>query len=320
MGFTSDRISHLTEKLFKRGVVTRDKLDYRYFRLLHCSALAFEDKQGLALSATPDVLAYALSLPLNLKGWAAKPVSLCETVVDREGERKQIESGLNGAVRAAMNNYRPMCICGREKVVLGMYAEALKKILPDCNFVFVDLSNTAPNELEAGYGNILLRRLRENTDNIVVFVAVGTIGAEKLYAAEKFCRSAYRRTYPFCTGYSVNLSTVVPVCLCDEENAAVFKKLCNVIDIEPLSDGERSALVDGVIKRIIKTYGFDGCEMDGDAAKKLKELSIDHAQEFLERAAQMSDGAALAFTKDDIESYLRGGATGNVAGFGRRYS
>ncbi len=315
----NDKLAKLLEEAFARGIVKRERYDHQLARVIYADSLNYADKQQVALSASRELVAAVSGLPLNVKRWQPSAVRLSALPFRRTAERKAIEMALNSAYLSSAAKYRPICICGGERYVLGAYAEAIRQTLSDCNVVTLEVANLPQSALDQVRDNVILSALKASRHNAVVFEMFGEVSERKIEAVRNFLKAGVRGSFKLENiGITLDLSGVFPVCIADKHNAELLKSDCNVLSLAPLTAEEKRTAVTAAIEENKRVFKMKSVKIEPSAAEKLALAEADVAVEVLDKVFQDMHGEkSRSITCKQVERYINEiGASARVLGFG----
>lgn len=284
-----DKIAQLLEKVFARGLAKREKYEHSIARILYCKGLSYAGKQSVILSCNKEYINAVTDFPLNLPDIPSPECSLCVPMGRRE-ECVKIARALKSANLANDERYRPLLLCAKEEFVADAYIEALKNAFKDANIVVLDVAR-ADELFENGPRNTAVKGLDEKKPNIVIFRIYGGITPDKEKVVETFLSATGRKTYNAAAGLTLDLSNILPVVICDGQNAEIFKRRCRVIELADISAEERKSVLLSDISDYSHRLGME-ISVDDGIWERLKDVGIDNLIDAI-------DTVCLSLTDDD---------------------
>lgn len=281
----SDPAVRLLERAFSRGIAKREKYDQVISRILQSKGLSFKDKQKIILSANSSYHTAVSQLPLNLREWDRRNAAL-NLCLDRQAESGKVSRLLSNAHLVSSPKYRPTCICCEDEYLTDEYEAAIRQALSGCNVIRIDVADLPDAAFENAARNPVLRSVRESKPNAVIFVLRGEISSFKMMAVEEFLYARERASYKIGDGVTLDLSNLLPIIICDNKTASVFKPNCNVVYIAPLSKDEKRVIISGEINEDKGVFGIDNVSFEGAAIEKLADVKIEKALEVIDRIFQ----------------------------------
>ena len=299
----------LLEKAFNSGVLKREVYEPKYARILNSRALYIKDKERAVLTLNKEFLCAISELPLKLSHERTSVTDGCglqNSSVKREGEISAISRALKNSDLRHLASYRPVCLCCESKYVLNMYSRAVKKQTAETHVEIIDIAELSDYDFEPTPNNIFVRSIDEDRDNRLLLFFYGDIPERKIEAVKNILQSSKRAKFHlFSPNVTLNLSAVLPVCFCDEQNAKWLKAYCDEIKLAPVSATELPVAVRDILERKQKLYGVGAIELDGEAGEIFKGYDIDTAEGLIDAAvrARRERGATITLSRDILREY-----------------
>ena len=310
----------LLNKLFGTGAANPDTYDPQFARIIFSKIMRYHEKERQIFTENKDRISDIGDFPLKLSfrniefdssAFAALPVK-------REAEKKKIIRGIENGDLRKLSTYQPMCLCGESEYLKNMYADAIALGLKGKTHVErFEVADITEYDLEPSENNIFLRGCNEDKNNVYLLLFSGHIRETVMQRVEEFLKTEKRRKYRLHhPGVVIDLSAVLPVCLCDEENANRLRALCDVIALAPVKEAEKKALICDMISVKEKLYDVEKLEADEGAMRYLYARSLDDADELLDRVIRLNRrrGEALIVTEELLKEHNKG--VGNRRGYG----
>lgn len=223
----------LLSRAFASSALDKDIYSERYARIINSTALCQKDKQ-IAVFARNGQLAEDLSgLPLKLSGTRTAPLVLRKfrnMTLTNKAETDKVLRILAKTSDRSQPSYRPVCLCCNSKRVLDGYAEAMTVNSDKINTRIINAADLREYDLLPDLNNIFIRSIDEDKDNPFLIFFCGVIPQNILNAVKAFLsftgRAEFRLNSPRAT---LDLSAVLPVCLCDLQNEHTLSPYCEVI-------------------------------------------------------------------------------------------
>ncbi len=285
-------IAVLLEKAFARGLAKREKYEHSIARILYCTGLSYADKQDTILSCNREYINAVSNFPLNLPNVPSKDCALAVPMNRRE-ECSKVAKALKSARLASDERYRPLLLSAKEEFVADAYVESFKSAFKDFNIVDVDVAKIENGFFENGAQNVVVKDLSEKTPNIVIFRIYGMISPDKEKVVESFLSAADRKTFKVTTGLVLDLSNILPVVICDRQNAELFKRMCRAIELAPINAEERRSILSSYISEHSQNLGIE-ISIDDGMWDKLDNVSMDNLISAI-------DTICLSFMDDDCQ-------------------
>lgn len=304
-----DEIAALTCKLFSNNVAVNIQYNHQVARILECGVLSEPDKQDIVLSGGKDLIKAVNSLPLNLVSWGDYQPDCSRLPFGESEQNRKIATALRNIDTLESEKYTPLCLCSGERYVLDAYRRALAEAFDGCNIIFVNLAECSEDALESTANNIVLRSIKESKPNVAVFIADD---GEKLLFSQKlsgfvfgFIRGEARKAYKLRTGISLNLTSVLPVLLCDKECAKLFRDDCQVIKLKEMTRDDRKMAIEQNIEDNKQLYELASLVVREDAMELLLDKKSNLATAIIDKfCLGFEDGQDAVLTVGDINRIL----------------
>ena len=300
----------LLEKSFNSGVLKRETFDPKYARILHSSALYIGDKEKAVFTPHKELLCAISDLPLKLSNENATAVSergLSKIALKREAEIAAIAHALRNSDLRSLPAYRPLCLCCEDKYVLNMYARAISAKSRGTHYEIIDVAELSEFDLEPSANNVFVRSIDEDSDNRFMLFFYGDIPQRKLEAVKSILQSTRRAKFHLHNpNVTLNLSAVLPICFCDEENAQKLKAYCDEINLQTVTSEELPAVIKDVFDGMQKLYGVGTISLNGEVEEVFRGYDVDTAERIIDAAvrARREKGAAITLSREILQQYV----------------
>ena len=287
--FQEDMIASLIEKAFNSSFLSRVEYASPKARILNSEILTYQDKEtaifsmenkqrrspicDLPLKLIPDQ-----SIDLNLSAFE-------DFLLSRQDEVESIINEAQNFDLRRMSNYTPMCLCSDSHTLLQYYVSGIEKLPQGANVQIIEVGDLSRSDIEATDKNVFVRKCDEDKLNVYILAFRGNIAPDIMEVALDFLRSSRRRA--FCLNQpalQLDLSGILPICVCDRANDATLRKLCNVINLASVSKEEKGLIIDETIARKAKTYGIDDISIADGVKDSVQKLSTDNIVKLLDKA------------------------------------
>lgn len=316
------RENKLLKKAFRACVLKPDVYSPQYARFLFGKALGIKDKEQLLFSDSKEIISETADLPLKLDG----ELTICDETdrkplsAERENEfEKVLMCAMSGDLRTEPS-YHPICICADSDYMRMRYADVVTSVYRDVNVEYIDVGALSEFDFEPTKNNIFVRSCNEDSGNIYVLVFVGDIRPGVFDAARNFLQTDKRKRFRLSRPcVEIDLSSVLPVCVCDKANAKALKSYCDMISVKPIGENEKREIIDTVIADLRARYGDVKLEIEQSAMKTLDEYSIDKAEDVIEKIIRFNrrKKKVITITADMLKEGVFG-ADNVTFGFGGR--
>ncbi|MDE7452873.1 MAG: hypothetical protein K2N22_00510 [Clostridia bacterium] len=311
----------LLNKAFSSGVLKRETYDPKYARILNSKALDIKDKEKAVFTLNKEQLSVISDLPLKLtraiSGYSDAGVSI-RTVLNREAEDLAISRALKNSDLRELPSYRPICLCCDSKYVLNTYAKAITARNENLHTERIDVAELIEYDFEPSPNNIFVRSIDEDKDNRFLLFFCGEIPERKTDAVKSFLQSGRRAKFHLNSpNVTLNLSSVLPVCFCDTQNAPLLKSCCDIVNLSEVKTEELSAVIADILAGKQMVYGTGKITLGGGAETLFKGTDVDSAEKLIDTAvrARREAGADIVLTREILEEYAQD-SDKTVIGFG----
>ncbi|MDE6058727.1 MAG: hypothetical protein K2G44_01655 [Clostridia bacterium] len=311
----------LLDKSFHAGVLKRETYDPKYARILYSFALYFKDKEKAVFTLNKEQLCAISDLPLKLSHERMSAVDASgvqKVTVKREAEISTVTRALKNCDLRGLSSYRPMCLCCESKYVLNMYAKAIGAKNPDTHIERIYVAELEDYDLEPTQNNVFVRSIDEDRDNRFLLFFYGEISERKKDAVKSILQSFRRAKFHLNSpSVTLNLSAVLPVCFCDEQNAKWLKPYCDEIQLSGVSPDEMPFVIKNILAGKQKLYGVGAIDLIGDTKDVFSGYDVDTAELLIDAAvrARREKGAVITLSREMLQEYA-GDSDKLTIGFG----
>ena len=312
----------LLRKAFDAKKAKADIYNAMYARLVFSPVISIKDKEKILFSERKDLLSEACDLPLHL---IEDSISINHSTFDkikiqRKEELENIKTSLENSDLRTTNSYHPLCLCSDSSYVLDEYISAMVNALEGANIERYDVSDLREYDFEPTKNNVFLRSLSEKKPNVLLLVYKGEISERAIDLTKSIIRTSmrakFRLTQPTVT---MNLSSVLPICICDKHNAKSLQGIVEMIHLAPLNTSEKDVLLRDIVVDKARNYNMQVTSIEENALKTLECLSMENAEKLLDRVMREKRTSVreLNLTSELIKPYIKkmGYGTNNY-GFG----
>lgn len=298
-----DKIAVLLEKAFAREVVKREKYVHSVARILYCTGLSYADKQKTILSCNGEYINAVTNFPLNLPAIPSWDCTL-SIPMDRREECEKVAKAFKTACLTADEKYRPLLLTAKEEFVADAYIDSFKRAFKDANIVLIDVARIESGFFENGAQNMAVKELNEKKPNIVIFRIYGGMTSDKQKVVETFLSASKRKTFNVATGLTLDLSNILPVVICDSQNAELLKPLCRVTELAAISGKEREAILLKDISEYSRRLGTE-ISIDDGLWDRLGNVSMDNIINAVDTICLSLSDDDSRVTFDKVQNCLR---------------
>ena len=321
--FRRDAISCLIEKAFNASILSREEYSASKSRILYSQVLTYQDKE-LAIYSMDDKQRRSpicdLPLKLDLKQNIEINANAFDgMILDRPSEQSKIIQEAQNFDLRRMSNYTPLCICADSAVLLQYYVGGIVKLAPNANVEIIEVGDLGKSDVDATSNNVLIRKCDEDRANVYILSFRGDIEEAAMDFALDFLRSSKRKTFRLVNpSAQIDLSGILPICVCDKANESALKKLCAVINLASVSQQEKHLIIDDMLASKAKLFGMEEISIDEGVKEAVAKLSADNMAKALDKAilANRIKSGKLLLDGEKLGKILDEFKTVNKYGFG----
>lgn len=311
----------LVKQAINANKLKQDNYDSLCSRLVYSKIIGIKDKEKIVFSECKEMLSEACDLPLRLKfdEIEVDEAAIDDLKINRENERKSLIQALYGSDIRTKDEFRPICLCSNSEYVLETYASAVCGALKTSNVERIEVGELREYDFEPNRNNVFLRGLNECKNNVYLLVFKGDVSDTAIELTKTVLRSDKRRKFRLNQpAVTLDLSSVLPICVCDKENAKKLKNITEIIELAPVRAEEKASVIDDLLEKKEKTYAIGEITVSSEVKEKLCTLTAENAEKILDKVIRTnrSKGKSLELSMDMVEPYLNKKTGGNNYGFG----
>lgn len=283
----------MLKKAFASGTLSADTYAPQYARFVFSPIMSARDKERALFSGHKTAITETADLPLKLSygDIPFDPNALEIRPLLREEERKKVIKGLKNSDMRGMRAYRPVCLSCDSEYVLDCYVTAMRKAFGGANVEEIEVADLTQYDLEPSSENVLVRYCNEDKPNVYILRFSGFISPAVMATVTNFLasekRSKFRLRRPSAV---IDLGAILPICVCDKNNARELMGGCDVISLSPVSVEEKEDVLDHIIRIKSKKYSASNVGADTDARSMLCEYSVEKAERIIDTVARYHRG------------------------------
>ena len=117
----------------------------------------------------------------------------------------------------------------------------------------------------------------------------------------------------------LDLSSVLPICICDGENAAKLKNLVELIPLAAVNSAEKPDAIGEVVERKRTDYSFGKVTLTSEVVERLCAMPVESAEKVLDKVLRQNRRKSLILNidMDIVKPHLdRATRANNTYGFG----
>ena len=299
----------LVRKAISAKKIKPDVYDPLYARLLFSDLICLKEKERIVFSESREPVSETCDLPLYLPtdDIPVDERAFDHTVISRESECKKILQGLRNEDLRTFDSFRPICLCSESDAVLNTYEATLCEALSAAHVERIEVGNLKEFDIEPTKNNVFIRGLSEQKPNVYLLVFKGDVSDAATEYVKTVLKSDGRRRfrlkYPTVT---IDLSSVLPICVCDRKNAKKIKECVDTVQLAPVKAEEKDAMIRAILQQKRRSYAIDDLTLTGETMDRIRALSVEAAEKILDGAVRENrvKGAALEITVEMIQGYL----------------
>lgn len=245
-------------------------------KLIFESNLEIKEIEKIILSQNKNLLLEARSLPLIIpqKDIIIKDNEGESFLFDRKEEMESLHQLLKRSVKKVEKESKPIGIYGEDIYVLTEYSKYLYYISQENHVVQFDVNNLSIADFELNSTHIFIRSVSEYKPTIYILKMIGSISNEILELVADFLQTEKRKclhlTYP---AVSLDLSSVLPICICDKRNEEKLKSFLDMIPVSKISAKEKSNIIQKILNEK-ESQSIKSIQIDSKAIESLLPYSI----------------------------------------------
>ena len=315
------------ELLLLRRAISAKKVEQGVFdplfaRIVYSMALGIKDKEKILFAANKEMISEACDLPLRL---SLKNIDVDEQAIEnlpfeRKEEKRKVRQWLSYSNVRWADIFRPLCMCSNSEYLLNSYASAVCKALGDVNVERINVGDLQERDFELNKNNVFLRGLDERKNNVFLLVFTGDINSTVMEYAMAIMQTAkrckFRLNHPAVT---IDLSSVLPICICDKKNAQKLRNLVELVELASLRPEEKESALKNILEKESKAYETGEISLSKEVLDKLCDLPIETAERIIDKTvrANRQKGVPLCLNMELVKPYITNFANGTTAyGFG----
>ncbi|MGN0812252.1 MAG: hypothetical protein ACI4MQ_01925 [Candidatus Coproplasma sp.] len=312
----------LIRRAINANKLNKDTYDPMYARIIFSDAIGIKDKKEILFSENREAISETCDLPLRLKyaDMAVDERAIAGMFLNRQKEIDGVLCGLYGSDLRSLDSFRPICLCSDSDYVLDRYVEAIERALPSTHIERIAVGELRDFDFEPTKNNVFVRCLNEKKNNAYILVLKGEISEREIELTRALLKSENRRKFRlYQPTVTLDLSSVLPICVCDRENAKKLKNLVEIVELAPLKAAEKPEAIYEVVERKRTDYNIEEVTVAGDVTERLCSLPVETAEKILDKVIRENRrvSAKLHLNMDIVRPYLDKNTGGsNSYGFG----
>jgi len=309
------------KKGIEAGRVNKYIFDPVVARVVFSEVIDDEAKEALIFSASRSHVSDACELPLSLS--YANPLeadrdTLMARTFGRKEEVDRMMRNLSNVDLRTSEVYTPLCLCSDSKATRDYYYNAIKEAFKNANVARVK-PPLFDSDFQSDKNHVFLRNLVEKKANVLVFFIEGQMDRGVFDTFVKFLNGEERRRFRVNNlALSLDLGSVLPICICEKSFQRSLAEYTDQILIAPLDAKEKPEMINKVYDQYCVLYGIEKGAIAEDVMKELSSMEFDRIDATL-RKLLLDHRATLSgkeITTELVKPYLKHGNGGSPFGFG----
>jgi|GEM_PF-4030327 len=294
----------LLKDAFNQQKANPDVYDPIFNRVLQSGIINIEDKTKILLSGNVQLIAQVADLPLKMT-FKAMDYQGLEQLFARSDEKRKIDTVLKNNDLRASSSFKPLCVVSDDWYLLSAYLKKLKSAFSTQRSEVFNLSELNELDLDTTPENVLIRGLNESNNNVLFLIIRGDISQGVLTRVQDFLKSTVRKNFRLRNpAISLNVSSVLPVCLCDKENAEKLSAVVDEVKLADLDEKELPLAIKDVFKWKCKKALVSNGVIEDDAIEKLALKGIDTAEKIIDAAIKELRSGTVLLNEENLRKYV----------------
>ncbi|MCH5156351.1 MAG: hypothetical protein J1G02_00565 [Clostridiales bacterium] len=313
--------------LLKKGVAS-NKVKSEAFqpmcaRLIFGNAIDIKDKEKVLFSDNKAILSEVCDLPLKLSynDLSLNLDSLQSMPLKRKQEQSDIKTKLRNSDLRQHDGYRPLCLVSESGYVLEAYLEAIVSAVSANHCERIDVADLKPYDFDPTASNVFVRSCNDDKNNVYILTLKGDVDNTAIGHVKSFLNSAKRRRFRLNTPrVTLDLSPILPICVCDEANATKLGNSVECVNLADISAEEKQDIVKVLLDKKSKLYMTKPISADKDVVDMLCNCSPNAIERALDKlfSEQRFNSKFTVITAELFKPYekILKGNSRNAYGFG----
>ena len=256
----------LVERAIGLGFVKAGVYSPQVVRIAYSNTLSHSDKVKLVLN-NQNLIGETNDLPLALCNEPLNVYYGASAMLNRPQERESVIQGIAYSERARALS---ACFVSNDDFVINDYIRAIEDSFEDANIIKINSLELEHNDFTPDKSHILVRSLVEDKRNIVILVLRDGTDSAVAEQLSRFLKVSSRRAFHLMRpSVCLDLSLVLPVCICDSNMLRYVRSLCDVSHLAPISRDEASLILDALLVEKASEYKIDSISIDDDAREAI---------------------------------------------------
>lgn len=280
-----------------------------YAKIIYSKIINENDKKKIVFSENKELISEVCNLPLQLefsKIAVRKDAVMDKGICKREKEYNQVIKALQNNDLRHLDAYKPLCLCSESEYLQHTYLSILSKVLNEAHIEKIEVADLYERDFDPTKNNIFIRNMHKHKNTIFLLIMKGDISSGVIKSCKQFLNSAVRRKYILNhPSVTINLSSVLPICICDMENASKLKECVETIELDSIKEDEKPYIIGQIFDEKRKMYMIKDAILSNEAVIFLSSLKIDEADEVMDKFLKdnRNEEGPLVLEEKNIKNY-----------------
>lgn len=327
-GVDSCRVNNellLLNKAFATQRAKADVYDPMIARLIYSATLSLNDREKILFSEHKGLLTEVCDLPLKLNYSLIQfnTDALAKIAVKRNNETAKLTIELHNVDLRRQSSYRPICLTTESDYLAESYVRVLTEALAetDVHCQRIDVSDLRQCDFEPTASHVFVRSCCDGASNVFLLVLRGEVDSATIQQVTNFLktsnRSQFRLNSPRVT---LNLSSVLPICICDKANARKIDDWVETVNVADVKADEKRDVILDMVNGKSQIFLTASVTVDEQVLETLSKCSIETADNVLDKifSEHRFESGFTCVTPDMLTPYakLLKDGSGRPYGFG----
>ncbi len=276
----------LLKKAMAAEKMKLDEFNPMHARLVYAPAISLKDKEKIIFSENKEHISDACDLPIKFhyEDLKMKSEDEIQLLLSREKEFHTISMGLKNSDLRQLNSYHPICLVSDSNYVLEMAMRGIQQIFEE-NIECIEMNDLREADFEPTKNHVFVRNVNESKNTIYFLIFRGELSESVLEMGKNFLKTEKRKKFhinhPTIT---LDLRGVLPICICDKENAKKLKPFVETIKLANITDEEKPSIIEDMFLMKSDLYKVSEKRIDSSVVEKLCTYSLETAEKILDQA------------------------------------
>lgn len=275
----------LLNRLFNQKLVKRNVYSPSHARVLYATGISREDKEKVLFSENNQLVAEVANLPIY-KPTTELPChveGITNLSLQREKEQNQLVCALQNRDLRTWSKYKPLCLATNSPYLQQIYAKALERCFEGEAVSRIRVANLQESDFEPTANNVFVRASKGG--NVFLLFVNGEVSDWALKRVKDFLVTDLRRQFRLVRpSLTLNLSYVLPICICDGTNAQKLKGLVETVQIADVDSDETSKILEHILRKKSRFYFNQSVEITDKPLELLANFTLEQSEDIIDMA------------------------------------